>query len=132
MNYKWMVQTWGKYHSNGFEILAFPCNQFANQEPADDATIHKWAQDTYNVEFPMFHKDNVNDGGLFSSTKAQPIYQYLKFHSDLLDEKKCKVGSISWNFAKFLVDADGQVVKHYDPHFALDTIEEDIKTQLGI
>ena len=119
-----MVQMWDKYHSQGFEIFAFPCNQFANQEPGTDASIHAWAKETYGVQFPMFHKADVN------GPAAQDTFKYCRFNSTLLDESNCIVGDITWNFGKFMMDPAGHVSKYYDPQVDLNSIEVDIQHAL--
>ena len=68
-----------QYREQGFEILAFPCNQFKDQEPGDDASIKQWATSTYNVQFPMFSKIEVN------GQNTHPVYQYLRNNSSLYD-----------------------------------------------
>lgn len=88
---------------DGLVILGFPCNQFGNQDPGNDGQIEEFCQLNYGVSFPMFSKIDVNGSG------AHPLFKYLK------KEAKGLLGSqaIKWNFTKFLVDRDGQVVKRY-------------------
>ncbi len=86
-------------------MLAFPCNQFGNQEPGTNAEILAFASDTYDVNFPMFEKIDVNGDG------AAPLYQFLR------DEQPGDgdTSDIAWNFTKFLIGKDGSVVKRYEP-----------------
>ncbi len=86
-------------------VLAFPCNQFGAQEPGTDAEILEFATSKYDVNFPMFSKIEVNGDG------ACDLYKFLK------SEQKADDGTedIKWNFAKFLVDGDGNVVARYAP-----------------
>ena len=101
MNYTELVQMYAELASKGFQILAFPCNQFGAQEPGTNQQIFDWAKSTYNVTFPMFEKIEVNGDG------ACDVYKYLRKNSSELND-----GAIPWNFAKFLVDGDGKVVKY--------------------
>ena len=91
-------------HDKGFEILDFPCNQFANQAPGTDEEIQHFCKARYNVTFKTFKKIKVN------GPDADPIYKWLK------EQKKGKLNSnIKWNFTKFLLDREGNVVARYAP-----------------
>jgi len=94
-----------EYGPRGLVILGFPCNQFGAQEPGDAAEIASFCSLTYNVSFPMFAKIDVN------GDDAHPLYRYLKA------EKPGLLGTegIKWNFTKFLVGKDGEVVERYAP-----------------
>ena len=94
-----------EYGPRGLVILGFPCNQFGAQEPGDAAEIANFCSLTYNVSFPMFAKIDVN------GDDAHPLYRYLKA------EKPGLLGTegIKWNFTKFLVGKDGEVVERYAP-----------------
>ena len=94
-----------KYHDRGFEVLGFPCNQFGSQEPGSEADIQTFCSTTYDVSFPLFAKVDVN------GASAHPLYRLLK------GEKPGILGTeaIKWNFTKFLVDRQGEVVKRYAP-----------------
>ena len=94
-----------KYHDRGFEVLGFPCNQFGSQEPGSEVDIQTFCSTTYDVTFPLFAKVDVNGAG------AHPLYQLLK------GEKPGILGTeaIKWNFTKFLVNRQGEVVKRYAP-----------------
>ncbi len=94
-----------KYADKGLVILGFPCNQFGAQEPGDEAEIANFCSLTYDVDFPMMRKIDVN------GPKAHPLYAYLK------QAKKGVLGStgIKWNFTKFLIDRGGQVVDRFAP-----------------
>jgi len=106
----------GRYAKDGLAVLAFPCNQFAAEEPGTDQEIKKFAVSEFGVEFDMFSKIEVNGSG------TAPLYNYLK---------KCHHGSdIKWNFAKFLVDKNGIPVKIYDPEVEPNAIVDDIKHYL--
>ena len=99
------------------QVLGFPCNQFGAQEPGTDAEILEFAQSKFNVNFPMFSKIEVN------GDNAAPLYQWLK--SEQADEEGN--ADIAWNFAKFLINKDGKVVKRYHPK----TSPEEIAASLG-
>lgn len=103
--YEGLQALYETYKDKGFEVLAFPCNQFGAQEPGDEKEIASFCSLTYGVSFPMFAKVDVNGEG------AHPLYKFLK------KEKKGLAGSeaIKWNFTKFLVDADGAVVARFGP-----------------
>ncbi len=110
-----------KYKSNGFTILGFPCDQFGHQEPGNDAEIKNFCRLTYDVTFPLFAKIDVN------GPNAHPLYEHLK------SARRGFLGSkaIKWNFTKFLVDRNGNVVDRYAPSTAPDKIESDLKSLLN-
>ena len=93
-----------KYKNENFEILGFPCNQFAKQELNSNDEIQEFCQLNYGVTFKVFDKINVN------GKNAHPLYKYLK-------KEKSGIfgGSIKWNFTKFLIDKNGNVVERYAP-----------------
>ncbi len=94
-------------------MIAFPCNQFAGQEPGTDAEILAFATSKYDATFPMFSKIEVNGDG------AADLYKWLK-------AEQGGGGDITWNFEKFLVDKEGNVVKRYSPKVSPEDIEPDI------
>jgi glutathione peroxidase len=109
-----------QYRDKGFTVLGFPCNQFGAQEPGDAEEIANFCKLTYDVDFPIFAKIDVN------GDDAAPIYQYLK------DEAPGLLGSkaIKWNFTKFLVDRGGKVVKRYAPQTKPEELTRDIEALL--
>lgn len=113
--YKGLQELYDKYKEKGFEILDFPCNQFANQAPGTDAEITEFCTLRYNTTFPRFKKIEVN------GENAEPLYKYLK-------EQKKGLGKpdIKWNFTKFLIDRDGNVVKRFAPVKTPSAIEKEI------
>ncbi|XP_010529569.1 PREDICTED: probable phospholipid hydroperoxide glutathione peroxidase [Tarenaya hassleriana] len=120
-NYTELAQLYEKYKDHGFEILAFPCNQFGNQEPGSNEEILQFACTRFKAEYPIFDKVDVN------GQNAAPIYKFLK------SSKGGLFGDgIKWNFAKFLVDKDGKVVDRYAPTTSPLSIEKDIKKLLGV
>ncbi|WP_054742029.1 glutathione peroxidase [Cellulosilyticum ruminicola] len=108
-----------KYKAQGLEILGFPCNQFAKQDPGSNSDIQEFCSLNYGVTFEMFQKIDVNGAG------AHPLYKFLK------NEKKGVFSDeIKWNFTKFLIDSEGNVVKRYAPTVKPSKIEADIKALL--
>jgi glutathione peroxidase len=108
-----------KYRDQGFEILDFPCNQFAGQAPGTNEEIHEFCTLNFGIKFPQFAKIKVN------GKDASPLFQYLKAQQP--GEGK---GRIKWNFTKFLVDRQGNVVKRFEPGDEPETMEADIKALL--
>jgi len=103
--YEGLEALYRKYRDQGLEILGFPCNQFGAQEPGTSEEIASFCSLTYDVTFPMFGKIEVN------GPKTHPLYAYLK------SSKKGLLGSegIKWNFTKFLVGRDGEVIERFAP-----------------
>ncbi|MES2614662.1 MAG: glutathione peroxidase [Bdellovibrionota bacterium] len=103
--YKGLEELYEKYKNKNFVVLGFPCNQFAGQEPGNEEEIKNFCGLNYKVTFPMFAKVNVN------GNDAHPLFKYLK------EQKKGFLCTefIKWNFTKFLVDKDGEVVKRFAP-----------------
>jgi glutathione peroxidase len=109
-----------RFHARGFDVLGFPCNQFGGQEPGTGTEIAQFCETSFGVTFPLFAKIDVN------GERAAPLYQFLKA------EKPGILGSeaIKWNFTKFLVNRDGQVVKRYAPTDTPEAIAPDIDKAL--
>ncbi len=107
-------------HEEGLDILGFPCNQFLKQDPGSDSEISEFCSLNYGVTFPMFSKIEVN------GDNTHPLYKYLK------EQAKGLLGSekIKWNFTKFLVNREGEVVKRYAPNTEPKDIAADIKALL--
>lgn len=107
------------YQEKGLEVLGFPCDQFANQEPGTSEEIASFCQKNYGVSFQMFEKIDVK------GPNVHPLFQLLtKAAKGLLSE------DIKWNFTKFLVDQDGNVMKRYAPQTAPEKITKDIEKLL--
>jgi glutathione peroxidase len=109
-----------KYADRGFEVLGFPCNQFGAQEPGDAEEIANFCSLTYDVTFPVFAKIDVNGSG------ADPLYGELKKQAPGF----LGTEGIKWNFTKFLVGRDGQVVERYAPTTKPEDIAADIEKLL--
>lgn len=109
-----------RFRDRGLVVLGFPCNQFGAQEPGDEEEIKTFCSLTYNVDFPMMRKIDVN------GPKAHPLYAWLKH------EKKGVLGTegIKWNFTKFLVGRDGQVAARYAPNVEPKALEGAIERLL--
>lgn len=105
-----------KHHESGLQILGFPCNQFGKQDPGSNDEIQEFCQLNYGVSFPMFGKIEVNGTG------TDPLFKHLK------KEAPGTLGTqgIKWNFTKFLIDSEGNVVKRYAPTVKPKDIEKDI------
>jgi glutathione peroxidase len=109
-----------RLHGRGFSVLGFPCNQFGQQEPADEDAIRRFCTENYDVTFPMFAKIDVN------GPRTHPLYQYLKQQQPGILGSK----AIKWNFTKFLVDRQGQVRKRYGSMDKVESIEPDVAALL--
>ncbi|XP_049409238.1 probable glutathione peroxidase 2 [Solanum stenotomum] len=120
-NYKELNVLYEKYKDQGFEILAFPCNQFLWQEPGTNEEIQQTVCTRFKAEFPVFEKIDVN------GDNAAPLYKFLK------SEKGGFLGNaVKWNFTKFLVDKEGKVVERYAPKTPPLQFEKDIQNLLGV
>lgn len=101
-------------------MLGFPCNQFGKQEPGTNAEILEFVRGEYGVEFPMFAKIDVN------GDDAAPLYRFLREASPNPDGST----EIPWNFAKFLVDREGKVLRRYAPKVTPEAIDADLEPYL--
>ena len=118
--YKGLQQLQDTYADQGLVVLGFPCDQFGNQEPGDEAEISDFCERNFGVTFPMFAKVDVN------GDEAHPLFDWLT------SEKGGLLGSkIKWNFTKFLVGRDGQVIGRYGPTTAPQDIADDIEAALS-
>ena len=112
---------WQKYGKRGLVVLGFPCNQFGNQEPGDEAAIGEFCSLTYDVTFPLFAKVDVN------GEDTHPIFAFLKKAAPGL----LGTEGIKWNFTKFLVDREGKVVNRYASAHKPEDMAGDIENLLG-
>ena len=110
-----------QYGGQGLVVLGFPCNQFAGQDPGSNDDIASFCQLNYGVSFPMMAKIDVNGAG------ASPLYRWLAAEAPGLLGSK----SIKWNFTKFLVGKDGQVLRRYAPQDAPEKLAGDIEAALA-
>ena len=141
--YEGLENLYKKYHDKGLEILDFPCNQFGNQAPGTDDEIHEFCALKYNTSFDQYTKIDVN------GENESPLYTYIKdkISDDIIEGIKNKMAmkavekisktsknknDIKWNFTKFLVDKEGNVVARYSPTYKPEDMESKIKELLGI
>ena len=117
--YEGLEKLYRTYKEQGFEILDFPCNQFGKQAPGSNEEIHQFCTLKYDVSFPQFAKIDVN------GENEDPLYTYLK------SQQKGLLGNkIKWNFTKFLVDKNGNVIDRFAPTDTPEKLEEKIKASL--
>ena len=114
--YQGLQELYERYHDHGFEILDFPCNQFMGQAPGSAEEINSFCSLYYQTTFPRFAKVKVN------GKEADPLYVWLK------DQKSGPLGKrIEWNFAKFLIDRDGQVLERFSSKTDPQTIQDSLQ-----
>lgn len=123
-NYTQMVKLHKEYRDQGFEILAFPCNQFMGQEPGTNLEVKAFARELYGAEFPLFAKTDVN------GKDTCDVYQFLRQTSELWDPVKKEAKEIPWNFAKFIVNAQGKVVSYHNPKVDPESLIKNIEDLL--
>jgi len=118
--YEGLQKLYDIHKEEGLEILAFPCNQFGEQEKGDGEEIKNFCEKNYSITFPIFEKVEVN------GNDAHPIFKFIK------EQKKGFMGteSIKWNFSKFLLSKNGEVIKRYGSLDIPENLEEDIKQLL--
>jgi glutathione peroxidase len=119
--YQGLEKLWRRYSAQGFEVIAFPCNQFGKQEPGDAAEIASFCELNFGLSFPLMGKVEVNGAG------TTPFYAWLKARAPGLLGSK----SIKWNFTKFLIDSKGRVVRRYAPTEKPEALADDIEKLLG-
>tara|TARA_B100001564_G_C20595630_1_gene650066 strand:+ start:273 stop:752 length:480 start_codon:yes stop_codon:yes gene_type:complete len=115
--YKDLQNLYEKYQDQGLEVLGFPCNQFGAQEPGTNEEVKSFCDLNYNVSFKMFDKINVN------GSDASPLFKFLKHESPGIMGTE----AIKWNFTKFLVNKDGQVMKRFAPKDGESEIESELQ-----
>ena len=114
--YDGLEELYKKYADQGFEVLGFPCNQFGGQEPGNAEEIDQFCKVNFGVTFPLMQKVEVN------GDNASPLFDWMKSEAPGLMGSK----TIKWNFTKFLIDRDGNVVRRYAPQDAPAKIDKDI------
>jgi glutathione peroxidase len=115
-----LEKLWETYQDRGLVVMGFPSNEFGHQDPGSNDEIAKFCQLNYGVSFPMMAKVDVNGGD------AHPLFQWLKTEAPGLLGSK----AIKWNFTKFLVGRDGQVIKRYGPQDKPESLVDDIEAAL--
>lgn len=135
--YEGLETLYEKYHDQGFDILDFPCNQFGSQAPGSDSEIHEFCTARYKTQFDQLAKIEVN------GENESPLYTFIKENApeedvkgiknkmtmkaiEKLSKSVVKPNDIKWNFTKFLVDRDGNIIKRYDPTCTPSEIDGDI------
>ena len=116
--YKGLEELYEKYRDQGFEILDFPCNQFFHQAPGSDEEINQFCSLRFNTQFPRFKKLEVN------GNNADPLFKYLCTQNG-------KYKRVKWNFTKFLVDRQGNVIARFEPTDKPESFETAIKDALA-
>lgn len=136
--YTELQELYEKFADQGLEILDFPCNQFANQAPGEDQDIHDFCTGRYGITFPQYHKVDVN------GENAIPLYKWLTTNTKFqgfngpaklfmtpivkkMNPDYKNNGNIKWNFTKFLIGRDGEIVARYEPTAKIDDIKEKVK-----
>ena len=123
--YQGLQSLYDKFSAQGFSVLGFPCNQFGQQEPGQATDIQSFCQTRYGVTFPLFTKVDVN------GDNAHPLFKFLRQASPgMAIPFLGSADAIKWNFTKFLVDRQGQVVKRYGSMTKPEEIESDIQILL--
>ena len=119
--YEGLQKLYDEHKEQGLEILAFPCNQFGEQEKGDGEEIKNFCEKNYSITFPIFEKVEVN------GNDAHPIFKFIK------EQKKGFMGteSIKWNFSKFLLNRNGEVINRYGSLDVPENLEGDIKQLLN-
>ena len=141
-HYEPLEKMYEKYHDRGFEIIDIPCNQFAGQTPGTDEEIHEFCTLKYNTQFPQMKKSDVN------GENELPLYTYLKSQKGFegfgkgpkalmmsgllktIDKDYKNNPNIKWNFTKFVVDREGNVVARFEPTADMKNLEECVKSLL--
>lgn len=118
--YEGLEKLYQDYGEKGFEVLAFPCNQFGKQEPGDADEIEQFCKVNFGLTFPLMQKVDVN------GENASPLFDWMKKEAPGIMGSK----SIKWNFTKFLIGRDGKVVRRYGPSDAPAAIAKDIEEVL--
>jgi len=141
--YEGLQKLYAEYHEQGLEVLGFPCNQFGGQEPGDNSEVDSFCQINYGVNFPLFAKIDVK------GDNAHPLFQQLTedapFAGFNLDEpagarfqsmfennmpEELQSNDIKWNFTKFLIDREGNIIKRYESYETPDSMKEAIEKLL--
>ena len=119
--YTGLEKLWQDYRERGLVVLGFPCDQFGNQEPGNEEEIKNFCSLTYEVDFPMFAKIEVN------GANTHPLWKWMKKEKGGL----LGIDAIKWNFTKFLIGRDGKAIKRYAPTDKPESLVGDIEAALG-
>ncbi|MCR5802898.1 MAG: glutathione peroxidase [Clostridia bacterium] len=142
-HYEPLEAMYKEFKDNGFEILDFPCNQFANQAPGSEEEIHQFCTLKFGTEFPQFGKIDVN------GDNADPLFVFLatekpfegfgkglknaalKKFADMNNKEFGDKAYIGWNFTKFLVDREGKVIARFEPTMEMDEVKAEVEKELA-
>ena len=140
-HYKDLESMYEKYHDKGLEIIDVPCNQFKNQAPGSDDEIHTFCQAKYKTQFEQFKKSDVNGPNqlpLFKFLKEKAPFKgfsgvkgfFMKGAMGIFGNKLEDENDVRWNFTKFIVNKNGEVVQRFEPTTSMTEVEEFVKTLL--
>ena len=121
--YTGLEKLWTDYKDRGLVVLGFPCDQFGHQEPGDETEIKNFCSLTYDVDFPLFAKIDVN------GSDTHPLYKWMK--SEKAGGGLLGIDAIKWNFTKFLIGRDGKVLKRYAPTDTPESLAKDVEAALA-
>lgn len=120
------MQLHQEFRDKGFEILAFPCDQFLSQEPGTNVDIKKLVREKFKADFPLFEKSEIN------GPATCEVYKYLRQNTEALNDQEGIVGEVPWNFSKFIVDGQtGQVFSYYNPRVSPLSLRNEIEVMLN-
>ncbi len=140
--YEPLQEIYDSYHEQGLEILDFPCNQFANQAPGTDDEIHTFCTGRFGITFPQFSKIDV------LGEYADPLFKYLSENTKFqgfgkspmalmmngvakkMDKDFKNNGNVKWNFTKFLISKDGEILARFEPTEKMETVKEAVEKAL--
>ena len=127
--YEDLQNIYDEFNEQGLEILDFPCNQFANQAPGDDDQIHEFCVNKFHTSFQQMKKSDVNgENELFG--KKGPMGLMLKAAAKKMDKNYENNGNIKWNFTKFLIGRDGEILDRFEPTINMGEVKDKIKAAL--
>ncbi|PHI38770.1 glutathione peroxidase [Pseudoalteromonas sp. GCY] len=116
-----LEKLYSKYKPFGFEVLAFPCNQFGRNEPLEDEMLKEFYNTHFNLSFKIFTKTQVN------GPDAHPLFSYLKSHTRGIAQNR----AIKWNFTKFLINSEGMLISRYAPRTKPETLKSVIESHIN-
>ena len=140
--YKEIEEMYEKYHDQGFEIVDVPCNQFAGQTPGTDEEIHEFCTLKYNTQFPQMKKSDVNgenELGLYTFLKSQKSFEgfgkgpaalAMSVMLKKIDKDYANNPNIKWNFTKFIIDRNGEVVARFEPTASMKDVDKCVASLL--
>lgn len=125
--YTELVNLYNEYSDHGLTVIAFPSNQFLSQEPGSNKEIEDYARVTMKAQFPLMDKCDVN------GKNAHPVWKYIRKNIECFNNPQTgKIRNIPWNFSKFLVDENGNIIAYLNPRQSLYTIIDQIEVMIGL